>query len=1235
MSELLEMHSVDGYAAGKIIGVRLDGNTNVNGANASGKTTLIKMAPTFYAVPPSTLQRQDANRRNFADYYLPNATSYLAFVYKRSDKFITVVITRKPGTSSLVYRFVHGRYKEQWFLQTSLGKPNFVITSNWRSHMTQAGYEVSRSVGYDDYRLIIQSNLRYTSSNRKKNDLINQYRRLYSYPTNGRDMSNIHLLANAVLQRKPSMEAIKSILESVLINQGFIDNGEFGLDLPSKKVNEWIENRNAYLSVDGQRDNIIDLENKQGQFDQMRSRLSEIKNLSEQRKKQLLEEQESLTETLSQHDSDIAEYNKQIKYIRNSTETEIQLVTAKMTEQQKTIQGLELRKNTFEKEDIHAQRALASRKGELKELLQQAEKYLTDLQDGVKDIVQHYRNARNSAESEAQGKKSQLTGQRDSYKLDYQKYLLELKENLLHERSILTDKKSEEDRRVQRQIEKFIGDIGLLQGKLENVGPAPEITEQREDLKNEQEQINSNLEDTRQDIELAQELLKQAKVQLDQCISEKQALQNAITQTRDALELARERFTPKDGSLLSFLRANVPNWADNISRVIQPELLLRRDLHPRLIEHEHAFYGVDLDISGIEMPEFANDEALQAEIRHLDEHLAKLLTKLDKHEELEALRKKEHIEAEKSVAREKHHLKLCKRQFDDVNNDITELNVQAEHSIIKQRKDIEKQKSDLEEQKRLQQTRLKKLQDEYDSAYKNLDAAHHEAENNAIATRNEQLAMVDSEIASVDESLDIRLSEINEEEADQMRKEGVDERAINRARQETKKAREDHADAIHATNVIEQYTEFMETHWPEHEVLSVLVADLKAEILKLEKERNESVDKLQSVINKLNSDKEKVDEKLEIVNHDLSMLTNSQTRMRNTALPDSAPKLTTIHTAAYLIQRWQDVQTESNKLCETGCNLFKTIHRAFTRNERSRPFEFFQRLSSENRDTDERWESEERWAVAAPYLIKYLNDSHKSNADLLRDSAKMLGQNLSDFSAKLERIHKQVRTLGNQVTEQTESICGDFEALDRLSVKVFSNVDKLDYYASLKSFALIHNDWVATSLNSLPNEEYLHRLDGIKTMMEKTGLSVKVQNSFGIEVRVIDQGVEKIARRDKDMEGISSNGVSYLIIILIYNALVNLLRGGREDVLVWPIDELKDFDLDNTRAMVRQLNGDNIHIFSAFPDPDPAVLKYFQHLYQAKGRKDSNKRKLVRFAEIDVPSASDDLNAVMAIHSMA
>ncbi|WP_067583122.1 ATP-binding protein [Endozoicomonas ascidiicola] len=1229
MSELIEMLSVDGYAAGKIVSVRLDGNTNVNGINASGKTTLIKMTPAFYAVAPSTLQRQDANRRSFAEYYLPNATSYLAFVYERDGKFITVVITRKSGSSSLVYRFVQGRCLESCFLQTTFGKPNFVLSSNWRTHMSLAGYEVSRSVGYDDYRLIIQSSLRYTSSDRKKAELINNYRRLYSYPTNGRDMSNIHLLASAVLQRKPSMAAIKSILESVLINQGFIDNGEFGLNLPTKKVDDWIENRNAYLLVDEQRSNIIDLVDKHDSYEGICARLSEIKNLAHRRKEKLQEEQESLTGKLQKCSSDITNYSEQEQAVRTDAGAEIQRITKKRTEQQEIAQVLEQKKMMFESQNIPEKQALAKRVGELRDLHQQAEQHFYKLERGVSDLTQFYEKALANAESEARSKQSQLTEQRKGYELAHEQSLREEEQKLSQIRADIGRQLNKSQSEVHQQIQKLSSNIGKITGQLENVAPSSEITEQLESLRKERKLAEFNVENTRQDLDAAREELKRAEIVCEKCIAEQRRLQDAMNQTEEALNQAREHFAPKDGSLLSFLRGNVPGWSENIAKVIDPDLLLRSDLHPRLIDGAHALYGVGLDVSGIEVPEFACDQALQVEIQRLDEKLAQLHTDCETHKKIAGLRQKEHSQATKNVEREKYNLKSCQSQLAEANKDIDELNIQAEQYIVKRREAFEKEKAHLDEQMRAQQARNNHLHKEAEKALADLGKRHNECVATAKEQLTEQLKLTDAEINAAVEALELRKSELREEEAAQMRERGIDEVALGRARQKAQDASSEYMDAKSAITFINRYDEFMKEQWPEYERLSIQLTELNAEIQELKNKRDQTLGEIQVVIHTLTSEKEEVDDQLSKVNDDLIMLDNNLARMGSIELPDSAPQLTTMHSVMYLMQRWQDQYREVKELRATGRELFEKVRRAFTRNERSRPFEFYQRLSSEMRDTNKRWETEDLWAVAAPHLLEYLNNAHKNNADLLRDSAKMLGQNLSDFSAQLERVHKQVKTLGNQVTGQTETICSDFEALDKLSVKVFSNMDKLDYYTSLRSFAQIHNDWIATNLDSLPNDEYLHRLDGIKNMIEKSGLTVKVQDSFGIEVRIIDQGIEKIARRDKDMDGISSNGVSYLIIILIYNALVNLLRGGAEDILVWPIDELKDFDLNNTRALIGQLNGDNIRIFSAFPDPDPAVLRYFQHLYQAKGRKGSNKRKLVRFAEVDVPSATDDLKSIM------
>lgn len=1242
MSELIAMYSVDGYAAGKIVEVRLDGNTNVNGRNAAGKTALIKMVPSFYGVAPRTLQREGTNNRSFANYYLPNTTSYLAFVYNRNGQFITVVITRKPGTGSLVYRFVLGRCEDSWFLQEMAGTTSFVTSSNWRSHMIQAGHEVAASVGYDDYCLIIQSSQLYRSSDRKKAQLINEYRSLYSYPTHGRDISNIHLLASAVLQRKPSMAAIKAILESVLINQSVIDESELKVNLTANKVEEWIDNRRAYLLIEAQRANIINVAEHQERFDQVRSRLAGVKSLSILRKDELEQQQTTLTAASLQCTQDLAEYNQQADKQRRAAKFEIGTIKEQMNAQHDIAEGLTLRKNRFERQDVPSQRARAHRVDELQIQHQVAAKNLNDLQSGIKDLTDHYQQLIASIETETQGKRDQFKEQKIGYQSAYKDQLLIEQEQYAQQCSTLDSELNLTVSAVRQEITRLAENIGRLSGQLENVGPAAEINAQLREASQELRQCHADADSTRADLGLAEKALAQAKQVCDEGIIKQRHLDKSVEQLTHELELARARLIPKEGSLLSFLHANRSNWFQDIGKVIDPALLLRTDLHPELVNNleltpsadpvssQPTLYGIKLDVSGIDVPDFANSEALQQEVHRLDEQLAQLQEKQALHCKQSEQWQKEYTEAKSALEREKYNLKQCQNHVDQASEFLDELNIQAENDILKRRGALEHQLANLEKQRQAQSQRERTITEEHKQAKKVLDQNYKTSVASQEEALKKQLAFADSELTALGEALVLRQQELRNEEAISLREQGIDDLALNRSRHAVERATAEFTAAQQAVSFISEFDEFIAKEWPNHALLAAQVAEYQLQISDLERKHAQKLQEILTETKTLEEHKAQTDDRLREVNKDLATIGNRLVQMGNVNPPVNPPILSSIHTVMYLVQSWQDLFTQAKQLSDEGHPLFIKIRGAFLGNSGSQAYEYYQRLDAEMRETHTRWETGDRWALAAPQLLAFLNDGHNSNADMLRNVAKMLGQNLSDFSAQLERVHKQVKALGNQVTEQTEHICGNFDALDRLSVKVFSKVDKLDYYSSLKSFSRVHNDWVATELDSLPSDEYLERLDGIKRLIEKSGLSTKVQDSFGIEVRVVDQGVEKVASRDQDMDGISSNGVSYLIIILIYNALVNLLRGGTEDVLVWPIDELKDFDLHNTKAMISQLNQDNIRILSAFPDADPAVLRYFQNLYQAIGHKDSNKRKLLRYAEFDKVSASDDLQAVLA-----
>jgi hypothetical protein len=99
---------------------------------------------------------------------------------------------------------------------------------------------------------------------------------------------------------------------------------------------------------------------------------------------------------------------------------------------------------------------------------------------------------------------------------------------------------------------------------------------------------------------------------------------------------------------------------------------------------------------------------------------------------------------------------------------------------------------------------------------------------------------------------------------------------------------------------------------------------------------------------------------------------------------------------------------------------------------------------------------------------------------------------------------------------------------------------------------------------------------------------------------------DRIARFSKaeDLANVSSHGLSYLILCVIFIAFINRIRRDKDIEIVWCLDELKDLDLGNIEALLGILGRNAITLVSAFPDPDTDVLALFRHRFiVADGRR--------------------------------
>lgn len=136
----------------------------------------------------------------------------------------------------------------------------------------------------------------------------------------------------------------------------------------------------------------------------------------------------------------------------------------------------------------------------------------------------------------------------------------------------------------------------------------------------------------------------------------------------------------------------------------------------------------------------------------------------------------------------------------------------------------------------------------------------------------------------------------------------------------------------------------------------------------------------------------------------------------------------------------------------------------------------------------------------------------------------------------------------------------------------------------------------------LPTQEFADAVQHIASQLQTQGrVETRLVNLLGLEIAVTENGKLKRATHDEELRQISSHGLSYLILCVFFVALVNMIRKEQPVSIIWPMDELKDLHQMNIERLLIILNDNNITLLSAFPDPDPEILRSFKNRYEIYG----------------------------------
>ena len=152
----------------------------------------------------------------------------------------------------------------------------------------------------------------------------------------------------------------------------------------------------------------------------------------------------------------------------------------------------------------------------------------------------------------------------------------------------------------------------------------------------------------------------------------------------------------------------------------------------------------------------------------------------------------------------------------------------------------------------------------------------------------------------------------------------------------------------------------------------------------------------------------------------------------------------------------------------------------------------------------------------------------------------------------------------------------------------------------------LHNSEVGKDYSSeLPPDETARALTEFMSVLGNDG-NVEVNLSAHITLKgsVTDNGQTKEFKRASELENISSEGLTSLILITLMTALLNTIRGAEPVFVPWVTDEVGKFDPKNFLSLMLMLQENRIDVVTASPELGPVQQGVFarRYLFEDKGR---------------------------------
>jgi len=1191
---LLRLILLDSYSPGGEAIIDLSDGAILTGDNGSGKTSLLSLISIFYGENPGQCT---SGSSSFADFYLPHSTSYVIFEYERRN-IPCMSILYSAGEAGFNYRFIRAAYDLSFFTEEGDGT-NLISAKDLKVRLKTMGVPHSHVLAISEYRNIIQGRIAGGKTSAENRALVADY----SFTASGSRLVHIEKIVSGMFTRKANFDEFLRVIVDYISSDG---NAPISITGDREQYAEWPAQFAAYNEVMQHADLMKEVDeidvklNANGhELSCLHGKLLVLGQYYASQEQQQREEQKQLAGI---REKEQLKFNGSLQKLQEDESK----ADADANEAEGRVKSIDAKAKQYEDDAITEKAALVDSLIQMRANLESLNDRKEALLGESSKIEQKYQLMSIALQNEHLARVEQFNREMEKIREQFEPALDKNRTEHQEADRLLQETAEAELNAIREEHYKAISQEAHWTSIVANPPAASLAVEGLEKKQAEIEILREKMRATQG----ARPPVEARKEKTGQEYSEQEQVLNGLRRHAEDVAANHQKLlnhlTPDKDSLLHFLRNNKPDWPGDIAKVVREDVLIMNGLSPSIDGVAGTLYGVSLELSRLDSNLCADEAALQVQIASCLDDQDKLQKEIGEAEKLlEQCNKRRKAADDALMLHDAEIAKLVAR----------ETTLKTEQIAAKQAVDASKKKSrqDAERNLAAAQERVKACNQKIIDANASLATArqmcartHGDIEKSLKQEQADSLKSVQLAIKQANEAKDQQLARLSEEKLIALSEKGVDTAMLQGIDLKIKRQGEDIRTAEGWVERVNAWRFWRENELP---MRTRQVETAQA----CRKEQQELNSKKAALSRQWATRQQELQAKMSDLESGLSDLTRNRTLIANKIKELSdypadqdilKQPFDTSWTVAHLFGQAINLFTNLKNLRGELISRVRTIKASFS-NVRGSPTEQYFSTTRAAVDPDD--SNTSAWVKP---LHDWFSREHEARRHILMMQARAYGSLISEFHSKLTQFHKEVVRFNNDIQKALDQT-NVFRCISSIAIHFDSSLEKLKYWNDVTEFNAIHQTW-ASSGREMPTTEFAEGLKRIVSHWEvREGIRAERRKLINIRGDVVENGNPKTFRTTADLEKLSSNGLSYLILCTIFVAFIRKIRGDANVQITWAVDELLDLDSRNIHDLLSMLRQNGICLFSACPEANLDILVQFAKLYRVQ--RTANYPEIVEF----------------------